>query len=404
MSLIKVFAFLALVLLIEKCNCKARQVWKHEEHASSDNSYVEDSEYYPTREDYNPKHTDPNYSKPCDNDYVYNPPPRNVSDGAEVVAANNAKFLVRLFSQCGDSEYTKTVCMGVIIGMDTVITAAHCIYGQKEFGVCMRKENDTKCPGSFDATDFDNCLVTKDIYIHPDFVGSLLKGSLCHNIAVLKWNTNVFRPDQVYTIDFNDCTFDFREVDEIATIVGCGNQIDTDLVYFVNQIKGREVGLREYGDKYLQCPAIYTVNNTQQKEVPCTGYAGAPLFLLKTKGNVPYDPNLDKQLEFVRLYGLGSFSGRDCAVPSGFVALCDYKLFLTFPTTYGIHVTNANQELEGFPLDAVINILQTLLLDGARLSCTLERVLRLLSSITGIALETLLENIVFEKLLFTLLI
>lgn len=388
------------VLVFDKCNCKARHWFDMYEKSSDDIYDPDDSDYYPgsqhPQDCHNSSHY-PSYGKPPG----YTPPPRNVSSGAEVVNPDKANFMVRLFSKCGESNFTATVCMGVIIAPDTVVTAASCIYGQNFFQVCKRKPGETKCPAAYDPNDGKNCFVTDEIYIHPDFVGCLVRGNLCHNIAVLKFSTNIASADEVQEINFNDCSYDFCEKGRNATIIGCGNKIDTNLTFFMNEIKGRDVGVNAYGARYLQCPALYTTKNAFQTEIPCTGYAGAALFLMKTDKDVTFDPNVDRQ-EYAILYGLGSFTGIDCAVPSGFVALCDYKLFLTDPKSNGVLVANANKELEGFPLGTVIQILQTLLLDGAYISCTLQRVVRTISGITGLLFDTILERLVLSKLLVTL--
>lgn len=395
---IKIILFLT-VLVIDKCSSKARTVFTVPED-SYDPSYGVDDDHFPN---YQKNYDEPSMQYPSCDHNTYIPPKRNVSNGAEVVKASEAKYLARLFSICGESDFTATVCMCIIIAPDTCITAAHCVYGQNFFQICTRKPGETKCPSRYDETDKNNCFKPDDVYIHPGFVGSLRKGTLCDDLAVLTWNKPVFDFNQVLQVDFErDCCLNgFCEEGKNGTVVGCGNKIDTQMVFFRNRLLEQREGVDAYGKKWLQCSTIYTDRDAFQTEFPSVGYAGSPLFVLNTNYNESYDPNVDP-LNAAKLLGLGSFFGRKNKPPYGFVALCDYKLFLSNPKFYGTPIANANKELEGFPLAEVIELLQTILLDGAYISCTLQRVVRTLSGLLG--LVDTVEDVLTGRLLTSLVL
>lgn len=384
------------ILLLDQCNSEARHVHKVDDELGYEHNKYDPNEYQKYLKLYHSLSSEE--SEESDSECKTDLPDTSheVFLETEVVQAGKSKYMVRLFSQCGKINVTKTNCMGVIIGENTVITSAHCVLGQDTFQACTRKKDETTCPVKYDPNDKEHCFETNKIYLHPDFINGLLNGVLCHNIAILKWSTNVFKPDQVHAIDFADCNF-VRKESQIATIIQCGNKPNEGMQFFTNQIKSSDVLVDAYGVKYSQCPAVCTEKSELQLDVPCGGSSGSALFILKGGKDGFYNPNIDDP-KSAMLYGLGSFTGKDCKVPSVFVSLCEHKLFISNPEAYGVTASSAIETLLDFGLPDQIKVGQTLLLDVGHISCALQLIVRSLTADVRTILETVVRDL-FEPLL-----
>lgn len=338
--------------------------------------------------------TGPNLQSSANENDTFVPPPRSALLGTEVVKANIFPFMVRLFSKCGDTNVSEALGDGIIMAENTVVTTAHSIVGHHSFKVCIRKENETKCAA--DPDDEENCFAPNVAYIHQDFFSGLVHGVQCANLAVLKWNSSVFQPNQVHTMNYSYCSCDFLDEDKIVTMVECGKEVNTDLKFYLNEVQPREDGVSAYGNKYLQCPLLYTEKNDNQTTVPCAGSAGSALFLSKTPENSFYHPNEDSE-ESAVLYGLGSVVGKDCNIPSGFVSLCDYELFFSDPETYGVSAVDAFETLSKLEVADQIKVVKTLLVDRGHLSCALQFLLRRLLETLGPLFAEVFGESVFDE-------
>lgn len=373
---------------IQYCNGSARQVFDvipdvPYEKPNIETAYLPNNPYYPPTE--------------------YVPPPRE-NDPGDIIEANSTKYFVRIFSICGGSDVTNTACGGVIIAKNKVITVAHCVYGQNILHVCRRKPDSDRCPA--EPEDLPSCLKPDDVYVHPNFLRSLLTGTLCHNLAVLEWTEDVFTQDEILPIDFDQYKLDHIDEGKTATIIGCGNILTPapPLEYFFNQIIPKKEGIKAYNNPdYLQCPLYFTTKNSSQTDFACTGDAGGPVVMLNnTLEKVALDPNHDKDVNYIKLIALTSFAGHDCALPTAHTRIADYKLYINDPKMYGVRVQNMNQKEFTFPVVSdLINFVKILALNKASLSCVLQRAFRTLRWPLG-DVQRLLSDTVAGTLTFQL--
>lgn len=373
---------------ISYCNASARQV------------FGIPTDYLHGKKDYVPEYSQNNpYLPPTE----YIPPPRNYDPG-DIILANLTRYFVRIFSICGGSDLTNTACGGVIISKRKVITVAHCVYGQDTLHVCRRKPDSDRCPAN--PEDLPSCLIPHDVYVHPLFLRNLLTGTLCHNLAVLEWKEDVFTPEEVLPINFDQYKLDHIDEGKTATIMSCGNVLTPapHFEYFFNEIVPKQDGIKAYNNPdYLQCPLVFTKKNNIQTDFACTGDAGAPVVMLNnTEEKVPLNPNNDTDVNFIKLIGLTSFAGEDCALPTAHTRIADYKLYINNPKMFGVRVNNMNQKEFSFPVVSdLINFVKALALNKASLSCVLQRAFRTLRWPLG-DVQRLLSDTVAGTLTFSL--
>lgn len=245
---------------------------------------------------------------------------------------SNSKYLVNIFSAY---KAQSQQCYGTIIGTDKVLTLANCVYGFDLIKACPVYPQ-LNCP-----QNPVNCVQPTKVLLHQKFIDSILIGEVRMPFAVLMFQPNTFRQDQVVSINVDAACKCKNQVNEIGYTYECfGCEFSQTKVKIVDFTAD---GLK-YGYPKNSWPFFYTL--PVGGDPSCIGLSGSPLFVNKT------------------MVGLNAFCRPQCGTcPSYTLFTCIEvlnPLFLDLTNPAFVDLRDANQQYYDYTLDQQLHIQRSL--------------------------------------------